>query len=71
LLGVAEGIAVSLGSPLFSRDRPILDRALAALTAVLGKEGLEVALEVGRDLAVEEAIARALAIGEAAIQSSS
>jgi predicted ATPase/DNA-binding XRE family transcriptional regulator len=71
LLGVAEGIAVSLGSPLFSRDRPILDRALAALTAVLGKEGLEVALEVGRDLAVEEAIARAMAIGEAAIQSSS
>jgi hypothetical protein len=34
-LGAAEGIAASLGTPMFPRDRPVRDRGLAALTAAL------------------------------------
>jgi predicted ATPase/transcriptional regulator with XRE-family HTH domain len=64
LLGAAEGIAASLGTPLFPRDRPIRERALAALTVALGEERLTVARESGRALSVEEAIGEALAVAD-------
>ena len=38
LLGAVEGIAASLGAPIFPRDTPVRDRTLAALTAALGEE---------------------------------
>ena len=59
LLGAAEAIAESLGAPLFPRDRPVRDRALAALSATLGEQRLTVAREAGRALTVEEAIGKA------------
>jgi non-specific serine/threonine protein kinase len=59
LLGAAEGSAASLGAPIFPRDRPVRDRALAALTAALGEPRLAAAREVGRALTVEEAIGMA------------
>jgi predicted ATPase/DNA-binding CsgD family transcriptional regulator len=65
LLGAAEGIAASLGSPLYPRDRPVRDRALAALTAALGPERLTAAQEAGRILPREQAIAEALTIAPA------
>jgi DNA-binding CsgD family transcriptional regulator len=65
LLGAAEGIAASLGSPLYPRDRPVRDRALAALTAALGPERLTSAQETGRNLPREQAIAEALTIAPA------
>ena len=38
LLGAAEGIATSMGSPMFVRDHLVHDRALAALCLALGGE---------------------------------
>ena len=38
LLGAAEGIATSMGSPMFVRDHLVHDRALAALCLALGEE---------------------------------
>ena len=37
LLGAAEGLAASLGAPAYPRDQPVRARALAALTAALGR----------------------------------
>jgi predicted ATPase/DNA-binding CsgD family transcriptional regulator len=62
LLGAAEGIAAALGSPIYPRDRPVRERARAALTAALGSERLAAVLEAGRALPREQAIAEALAI---------
>jgi predicted ATPase len=59
VLGAAEGIAESLGIPLYPRDRPVRDRALDALTAALGEERLAATRETGRALTVEEAIGKA------------
>jgi hypothetical protein len=64
LLGAAEESAASLGAPLFPRDRPVRDRALAALTAALGEERLATAQEAGRALTVEEAIGETKTVAE-------
>jgi hypothetical protein len=69
LLGAAEGIAMSVGSPLFPRDQPIRERGVAALTAALSDEQLAAAQEAGRALTVEEAIAEAMSAAEAVMQS--
>ena len=59
LLGAAEGSAASLGMPIFTRDLPVRDRALDALTGALGPERLAVVREAGRGLNREAAIAEA------------
>jgi tetratricopeptide (TPR) repeat protein len=69
LLGAAEGFAESLGVPIYPRDRPVRDRALAALTATFGDQRLAAAQQAGRALTVEAAIAEAQAVGEAVMSS--
>jgi hypothetical protein len=65
LLGAAEGLAASLGSPIYPRDRPVRDRGVATLVAALGPDRLAAAREAGRAMAVETAIAAALAAAQA------
>jgi non-specific serine/threonine protein kinase len=65
LLGAAAGLAESIGAPLYPRDRPVRDRALAALAAALGEHQLAAAQEAGRALTLEAAIAEAEAVAEA------
>ena len=48
LLGAAEGIATSSGSPMFTRDDPVHDRVLATLRLALGEERLAAVREAGR-----------------------
>jgi predicted ATPase/class 3 adenylate cyclase len=62
LLGAAEGSAASLDAPIFPRDRPVRDRAVAMLTAALGEHQLASAREAGRALTVESAISEAQAV---------
>jgi non-specific serine/threonine protein kinase len=62
LLGAAEGIASSLGSPIFPRDRPVLARVLASLNAGLGSERLATMRQAGRHLSREQAVTEALAL---------
>ena len=66
LLGAAEALAESLGAPIYPRDRPVRDRALAALTAAPGEHQLG-ALQAGRALTLEEAIGEARAVAESII----
>jgi tetratricopeptide (TPR) repeat protein len=68
LLAAAEGILASLGAPTRPRDQPVRERALAALTAALGEERLTIALEVGRSLSVDEAVAQARAVGKMVVR---
>jgi predicted ATPase/class 3 adenylate cyclase len=65
LLGAAEGIAASLGSPIYPRDQPVRDRGVAALVAALGPDRLAAERDAGRAMAVEEAIADGLAAAHA------
>jgi non-specific serine/threonine protein kinase len=65
LLGAAEGLAESLGASVFPRDRPVRDRALAALSATLGEQRLADARAAGRALTVGEAISEAHAVAGA------
>jgi tetratricopeptide (TPR) repeat protein len=69
LLGAAEGIAASLGSPIFPRDQPVRERALAVLAAALGEERLAAARGAGRTLTLEAAIAEAQAVPRATASS--
>jgi len=69
LLGAAAGLAESIGAPLYPRDRPVRDRALAVLTAALGEQRLAAAQQAGRVLTVDAAIAEALAVAEAVMAS--
>jgi non-specific serine/threonine protein kinase len=66
LLSAAEAILASLGSPIFPRDHPVRERALAALTAALGPERLAAARESGRAVPREQAISEALTIAAGA-----
>jgi hypothetical protein len=68
LFGAAEGIWAFLGASMFPRDRPVSERALAALTQILGEERLIILAEQGRALTIEEAIDAAIAVGEAVEQ---
>ena len=65
LLGAAVGLAELIGAPLYPRDRPVRDRALAALAAALGEHQLAAEQEAGRALTLEAAIAEAEAVAEA------
>jgi predicted ATPase/DNA-binding XRE family transcriptional regulator len=65
LLGAAEGIMATLGLPIFPRDRPVRERALAALAAGLGQERLALTLEEGRALTADRAIAEAKMVAAA------
>jgi predicted ATPase len=69
LLGAAEGLASSLGAPAYPRDRPVIARALAALTAALGPEQLTAAREAGQDLTLEAAMAEGHAVAGAVASS--
>jgi predicted ATPase/class 3 adenylate cyclase len=62
LLAAAEGSAASLGAPIFPRDRPVRDRALAALAAALGEQQLGALREAGRAMTIEVAIREAEAV---------
>ena len=69
LLGAAAGLDELIGAPLYPRDRPVRDRALAALTATLGEQRLAAAQESGRALTVEVAIAEARGVAAAILSS--
>jgi non-specific serine/threonine protein kinase len=61
LLAAAEVAYATVGMPIFPRDRPTHDRAVAAARAVLGDERFAAAWEAGRALPTEAAVAEALA----------
>ena len=62
LLGAAEEILAAVRAPMHPRDRPVLERALAALTNKLEPEQLAAAREAGRMLTVGAAMAEAQAV---------
>jgi predicted ATPase/class 3 adenylate cyclase len=62
LLGAAERIATSLGSPMYTRDYPVHDRVLATLRLALGEERLAAVREAGQALSIEAAVAEAEAV---------
>ncbi|MBA2595221.1 MAG: hypothetical protein H0V00_01165, partial [Chloroflexia bacterium] len=70
LLGAADGAASSLGAPLFPRDQPIHRRCLRTLTTALGEDRLALALETGRALTAEQAIAEARMVAAAVLPES-
>jgi tetratricopeptide (TPR) repeat protein len=55
LLGAAEGAAADLGLALFPRDRPVRDRALAALETGLGAERLAALRRAGQAHSIAQA----------------
>ena len=65
LLGAAEGIASSLGSPMYTRDYPVHDRVLATVRLALDEQRFANVRETGRALSIEVAIAEALTVAEA------
>jgi predicted ATPase len=69
LLGAAEAIRSSLDVPMAPRDQPVLQRAVAALTASLGTEQLLAGRAAGRDLTPGAAIAEAEALADALLGS--
>jgi ATP/maltotriose-dependent transcriptional regulator MalT len=69
LLGAAECSAASLGTPIFTRDFSLRERALAELTAALGPERLAAAREAGRALTKEAGITEAQAVAAAVMTS--
>jgi predicted ATPase/DNA-binding XRE family transcriptional regulator len=71
LLGAAEGSAASVGAPIFPRDRPVRNRALAALAAALDEQRLAAAREVGRALTIDQAVAEANVVAETVAGTSS
>lgn len=64
LFGAAEGIAASFGAPIFPRDHPARDRALTALTALLGEDHLVASRATGGILTLEQAVAEARLVTE-------
>jgi DNA-binding CsgD family transcriptional regulator len=66
LFGAAEGIAAARAAPIYPRDRPVRDRVLATLTAALDPAQLTAAREAGRALGLDEAMAEAQTVAEAA-----
>jgi tetratricopeptide (TPR) repeat protein len=62
LLGAAEGIAESLGVPIYPRDRPVRERGLDALQAALGEERLAAEREAGQALSIDVAVGEAMAV---------
>jgi predicted ATPase/transcriptional regulator with XRE-family HTH domain len=62
LLGAAEGIVSSLGTPMYPQDQLVRARAFTALSKALGEDRLAVAREAGRALTLEAAIAEAQAV---------
>jgi hypothetical protein len=69
LLGAAESIVSSLGTPMYPQDQLVRARALTALTKALGEERLAAAREAGRALTLEAAIAEAQAVAQAVMAS--
>jgi predicted ATPase/transcriptional regulator with XRE-family HTH domain len=65
LLGTAEGIASSLGAPMYTRDHPVHDRVLATVRLALDEQRFANVRETGRALSIEVAIAEALTVAEA------
>jgi predicted ATPase/transcriptional regulator with XRE-family HTH domain len=65
LLGAAEGIASSLGSPMYTREDPVMDRVLATVRLALDEQRFADLREAGRALSIEAAIGEALTAAEA------
>jgi tetratricopeptide (TPR) repeat protein len=65
LLGAAEGIASSLGAPMYTRDHPVHDRVLATVRLALDEQRFANVRETARALNIEVAIAEALTVAEA------
>jgi tetratricopeptide (TPR) repeat protein len=61
LLGAATALREALGAPLPPADRPEQERSLASVRAVLGEDAFGAAWAAGRSLALEQAVAEALA----------
>lgn len=62
LTGVADAILASIAALIYPRDQPVRVRALAAMQAALGEERLATALDAGRALSLDEAVAVAKAV---------
>jgi non-specific serine/threonine protein kinase len=62
LLAAADAVYESLGTPMFPRDRPTHERALAAARRGLSESAFATAWAKGRALSLDEAIAEALAV---------
>jgi predicted ATPase/class 3 adenylate cyclase len=61
LLGVAKAMLETLGASVDPEDEPLGQRAVALLRERLGEAGLDEAFRAGRALALEDAVAEALA----------
>jgi predicted ATPase/transcriptional regulator with XRE-family HTH domain len=64
IFGAAEGFISQFGTPVFPRDQPAHDRALAALTTLLGEDHLAAVRHAGRTLTFEQAISEARTAAE-------
>jgi predicted ATPase len=62
LLGAVEALRMLTGAAVFPADRAVAGRALAAIRAGLGNAAADAAQAAGRALALEEAVAEALAL---------
>ncbi len=65
LFGAAEGIAESVGAPVFPRDMPARDRSRAALIARLDAQHLDAELAHGRTWTFDLTIAEAMRLSSA------
>ena len=65
LFGAAEGIAETLGMPIFPRDLPVRNRSLTRLTSALGEKSLAATRVTGRKMSINEAIAEAQRVADA------
>jgi predicted ATPase/DNA-binding XRE family transcriptional regulator len=64
LFGAAEGIMASIGAPVFPRDHPARDHALAALAAALDDDRLATMRDSGRTLTFQQVVSEAKSVAE-------
>ena len=69
LLGAAEGFAIRIGTTLFTRDDPVLERVRTALHSALGEERLTATRDAGRAMSIEAAITEAQAVARLVMSS--
>ena len=69
LLGAAEGFAIRIGTTLFTRDDPVLERVRTALHSALREERLTATRDAGRAMSIEAAITEAQAVARLVMSS--
>jgi DNA-binding CsgD family transcriptional regulator len=69
LLGAASAVREAVGAPVAGHLRPGLDETLTAARTALGPGAFDAAYDAGRALALEQAVAEALAATEAVLRS--